>query len=340
MAREGRTISLAAGGWPSAEAPRALASGSMRWARNRSTSGRKSARPAPGRLRSSDRTRSARPGVVLGPQPVRTGSRDCDPGRDAPGADDHAPVLAVGIGRVRSRGWNIDPCNQGGIDGQRGLNFAEPGDIARERFVFLNELGLELAQGDAGQLALVLQLRKSLGPLGLVEALGRGVHQFVEPFQCGGQFAESVSLGGCELPVLAGDQLVQQAPAQVFLERLPREGRLTEPGQHGGQGGTHRLFGPAGAVQPGEGDLKPCPGQALHRTQPLVACFEVLPLGVEVGRQVAVAEGGIGVVVGEQAAADLQGLLVERLGLGVLPLGVEVVCHVVVAGWQCRGGRR
>ena len=36
-------------------------------------------------------------------------------------------------------------------------------------------------------------------------------------------------------------------------------------------------------------------------------------------------------VVGEQAAADLQRLLEERLGLGVLPLGVEVDRQVVVA---------
>ena len=37
-------------------------------------------------------------------------------------------------------------------------------------------------------------------------------------------------------------------------------------------------------------------------------------------------------VVGEQAAADLQRLLEQRLGLGVLPLGVEVDRQVVVAG--------
>ena len=37
-------------------------------------------------------------------------------------------------------------------------------------------------------------------------------------------------------------------------------------------------------------------------------------------------------VVGEQAAVDLQRLLEERLGLGVLPLGIEVDRQVVVAG--------
>ncbi len=36
-------------------------------------------------------------------------------------------------------------------------------------------------------------------------------------------------------------------------------------------------------------------------------------------------------VVGEQAAADLQRLLEQRLGLGVLPLGVEVPRHAAVA---------
>ena len=59
MAREGRTISLRAGGRPSAVAPRALASGSRRWVRSFSTRGRRSAEPAPGRLRSSVRTRLA-----------------------------------------------------------------------------------------------------------------------------------------------------------------------------------------------------------------------------------------------------------------------------------------
>ena len=77
------------------------------------------------------------------------------------------------------------------------------------------------------------------GPLGLVEVLGRGLHQPVEPFQRRDQFAEAGSLGGCEPLVLAGGQLVEQAAAQVFLQRLPRLGRLTEPGQHGGQGGAH-----------------------------------------------------------------------------------------------------
>ncbi len=36
-------------------------------------------------------------------------------------------------------------------------------------------------------------------------------------------------------------------------------------------------------------------------------------------------------VIGEQAAADLQRLLVQRLGLGVLPLRVKVGRQVVVA---------
>jgi hypothetical protein len=62
--------------------------------------------------------------------------------------------------------------------------------------VILDELSLELTQGDAGQLALVLQVFESLGPLRLVEALGRGFHQLVEPLQFARQFAEPGSLGG------------------------------------------------------------------------------------------------------------------------------------------------
>ena len=56
------------------------------------------------------------------------------------------------------------------------------------------------------------------------------------------------------------------------------------------------------------------------------------PWASRLHRQVVVAGGGVGVVVGEQAAADLQRLLEQRLGLGVLPLGVEVGRQVVVAG--------
>ena len=56
-----------------------------------------------------------------------------------------------------------------------------------------------------------------------------------------------------------------------------------------------------------------------------------LPWALRLHRHVVVAVGGVGVVVGEQAAVDLQRLLKERLGLGILPLGVEVDRHVVVA---------
>ena len=221
-------------------------------------------------------------GVVFGPEPAGTGPRDRDPGRDAPRADDHAPVLAVGVGRVRSRGRDVDPGDQGGIGGQRGLDFAEPGDLARQLSVILDQLGLELAQGDAGQLALVLQLVESLRPLGLVEVLGRAFHQLVEPFQLGGQFAEAGSFGGREPLVLAGGQLVEQAAAQVFLQRLPCLGRLTEPGQHGGQGGACGTYCVRpGAFQAREGDPEPRRVQALHS---LVA-IGLAPRGTSPGRR-------------------------------------------------------
>ena len=55
------------------------------------------------------------------------------------------------------------------------------------------------------------------------------------------------------------------------------------------------------------------------------------PWASRLRRHVVVTVGGVGVVVGEQAAADLECLLVQRLGLGVFPLGVEVGRQVVVA---------
>ncbi len=121
--------------------------------------------------------------VVLSPQPVLTAPRDGHPGRNAPGADDHAPVLAVGIGRVRTERWDIDPGDHGGIGGQRGLNFVQPGDLAGQRTVIVDELGLELTQGDTRQLALALQLIDSLGLRGLIGALGIGFDQAVEPIE-------------------------------------------------------------------------------------------------------------------------------------------------------------
>ena len=61
----------------------------------------------------------------------------------------------------------------------------------------------------------------------------------------------------------------------------------------------------------------------------------VLPLGMEVVRQVVVALSGEGVVVGEESAVDVQRLLVERLGRRVFPLGAEVGARLSVA---CGGG--
>ncbi len=155
-----------------------------------------------------------------------------------------------------------------------------------------------VAQGDAGELALPLEFFESPGPLGLVEPLGRGLYQLVEPFELGGQFAEAGSFAWCEPPILAGGQFVEQATAQVFLERPPRLGWLTEPGQHRGQGGAPWL-GRSGAVQAGESDPEPGRIQTLHGTQPSVSCLDVTPLGVEIVRHVGVAVGGRRVFVAE-----------------------------------------
>ena len=172
MASEGRTTSLRAGGKPVGRGAQGLASGSRRWARKFSSSGRRSAAAVAGPPPQLGPDPAGEPDVVLGPEPVRAGARDRDPGRDAPGADDHAPVLAVGVGRVRPERLDIDPGDQCGIGGQGGLDLVQPGDLARQRAVIPDERGLELAQGDARDLALAAQVLEPLRPLGLVETLG------------------------------------------------------------------------------------------------------------------------------------------------------------------------
>ena len=57
----------------------------------------------------------------------------------------------------------------------------------------------------------------------------------------------------------------------------------------------------------------------------------ILPLSIEIDRQVVVGCGGFGVVIAKEPAVGLQRFLVERLGRRILPLGLEVDCEVVVA---------
>ena len=256
--------------------------------RNRSTRGRRSAEPAPGRRRSSVRTRPASPvsssvqspsgpvpaiGTQAGVPRERTTTPQCSPsGSAAFGPAGGRSTQATRAASAGSAAWISSSL----------ATWPASGPCSWTSWAW-NSPRAMLASSRWR-----LQVLEPLRPLGLVEALGRGLHQPVEPLQGGGQVAEAGSLGGCEPPVLAGGQLVEQAAAQVFLQRLPGRGRLTEPGQHGGQGGAHRLLGP-GAFQAGEGDPEPGRIQALDRTQPAVARLEVLPLGVEVGRQVVVA---------------------------------------------------
>ncbi len=118
--------------------------------------------------------------------------------------------------------------------------------------------------------ALALQILESLRSLGLTEALWFGVDQPVEPLELVGQFSKAGPLVGRKPPVLAGGQVIEQAPAEVFLKSLPGLGRLTEPGQHRSQGRAHWLLVGGRTFQAGEGGLEPGRIQALHRkTQPV-----------------------------------------------------------------------
>ena len=125
-----------------------------------------------GRELSTRGRRSARPRRPV-PQPGRPGPRaPCppwstarrgpspyrDPGRDASGANDHAPVLAVGVGSVGPTGGISTHAIRAASAGSAAWISFEPGDLARQGAVILDQLRLELTQGDAGQLAPVLQV--------------------------------------------------------------------------------------------------------------------------------------------------------------------------------------
>ena len=50
----------------------------------------------------------------------------------------------------------------------------------------------------------------------------------------------------------------------------------------------------------------------------------ITTLGAQVAREVVVADGGARMVIAQDAAANVQGLDKERLGIGVAALGVQV----------------
>ena len=105
-------------------------------------------------------------------------------------------MLAIGIGRIRPRWFDVDPGDECRIPGQRGLDLVQRGDVALGLLVVLDEPGVEFAQGDARELALVLQVLESARPLGVIAFRWRRFDQAVESFQRRDQVAELSSLGG------------------------------------------------------------------------------------------------------------------------------------------------
>ena len=61
-------------------------------------------------------------------------------------------MLAIGIGRIRPRWFDVDPGDECRIPGQRGLDLVQRGDVALGLLVVLDEPGVEFAQGDAREL--------------------------------------------------------------------------------------------------------------------------------------------------------------------------------------------
>ena len=226
IAREGSTISVRAGGGPSLGGVR-RPSPSARDPRPRFSKARglgaksldKSPEVRPVRHRavgSSVRSRSASPVSSLVDNPsVPVPAIAIRPCR--PVADDHAPVLGVGVGGVRSRGGISTGDPWGACGAARILS----GHFAASA-LYPESWGF--ARRRPGQLARA-QVLESTGPLSLVEFLGVA-HELVEPFELGGQFVEAGPLGRCEPLVLASSELVEQAVPQLSSSDCQASGRF------------------------------------------------------------------------------------------------------------------
>ena len=185
----------------------------------------------PPRRRSSFRTLRASPisasvDIPFGPVPA-IGTQAGTPR----GADDHAPVIAVGVRTARARGRDIDP-------GQERYPRAErPGSrsarhLAHQRAVIAHGLALELTQCDARQLALDFQ---ALEPL-RASAWSRAVGIDSTSRSSRSSSPVSAAAGLAHVSRRSGAfEVVEPAPAQIFFQRLPRLGRLAKPGLHRGQ---------------------------------------------------------------------------------------------------------
>ena len=339
MAREGRTISLRAGGRPSAVAPRALASGSRRWAAQPLEQGPQ-IRRAGGRAGSAAPSGPGPPaGVVLGPQPVRAGARDRDPGRDAAGADDHAPVLAVGVGRVRARGCEYRPRRPG-----RHRRAARPGSrpARRPRPPARRDPGRAWsgtrpgrcwpARAGASGLRIASARSAWSRPLGVVStSLSSRSSSAVNSRR------RARSAGVSRWSWRAASSSSRPRPrssSSACHASAGRPSRASTAARAGAHGSLVR-----GAFQAGEGDPEPGRVQALDRTQPRSRASGYFPWALRLaasrcrlgrwrgGRRRA---GGGGSPAPSRRAA----------GPGRTSPGRQVQRQVVVARWRSGGGRR
>ena len=179
MAREGRTIEPA--GRPQAVGCGADGLGQRFDALGCAVSPaglRKSVDPAPGLRRSSVLTRVGEPNVVFGPKPIR----------------DRYPRIGIHAGMPcgRTTTPQCSPSGSAAFGPAGGCRPRRPAPHPRAEqtgfrsgwrpgppgAMILDELGLELAQRDAGQRPLAFQVLESLGPPGLVKVLGCGFHRW------------------------------------------------------------------------------------------------------------------------------------------------------------------
>ena len=121
-------------------APRALAKGSTCWTAQPLEYGPQVGREGAGGHPQFPASSVREPGVVGRPLAVFAGAAECDPGRDATGADDDGPMPAAGSAAFGRRRLDIDPGDKGRTGGQCRLDFLKLCGLPCKR-VFLHQRG-------------------------------------------------------------------------------------------------------------------------------------------------------------------------------------------------------
>ena len=270
-----------------------------------------------------------RPIILLGPVATLARAGDLDPGRIAVFPHDAGPVVR----RSRSFGPEIDPADQGCIRGERGLDLLQRGRLAGEGPVPGLQRLLEFQESSPQAALLIPELfEPSVVVLGSSRIGGELADLLVEPLQLPQEIGHLAPLFRGQGAELTGREIVEQAPCEARFPGSPGIPVLMLTGRSEGEGGQRVDSRRLGSLESRTAQSPSTLLEAFGSGFPMSDGLLEPALSIQVGRQVVVALGGVGVALAQRLAADVQGPLVEGLGVAVPALRVQVARQVVVAG--------